>query len=1435
MFNCTAVHAVAYYDDQAADAARLAERSIKSRKKGAVSTAAISYYDHLGEDGRGIFVKLGQLEAGASSPFSGIHTGDIADSDKILRLARGLHPETGRPLGVKHKERWLNSKQREAKKVVGYDLSLSPPKGASIVYGLGSPDVRRAVASAHNRAVAAALRFIERQGLIITRSGQDGRVREPAAQVVASLYLHGLSRENDPQIHTHAVIFNLCKRADGSIGAIDNHSLRIFGGAIAALYRCELASILRQELGLEVTRDGRNFALPIVPEVLVKAFSKRRSAIESAARNGGFETAKDRNAAQRAAYATRKSKNPKLTISALAPLWHEEARAAGCDPAAFLIPMEAALKRGTEKSAPERHQPTIDRAALISSIFATEAEKTWPQILCAVAEHVQISATAQEAIALADSIRGELIALPSSSGGDKLFTTHAVVEAEHGLLKTALAARGRWRQLSQSDVILGLKRQKKLNDEQCLAVIHGLNRDGISVINGSAGTGKSFSSAAIKAITAAAGLRLIVTSSSWQATHVIRRDAGVPVTDSHSLARLLARLARGIEHLTAKTVILVDEAGMAPLFDIADLVRRADVAGAKIILVGDAQQLQPVAAGAPMRALADLLGRSALVGIRRQKLPWMRRCSMDLAGQRADRAIDTYDTNGLVSVHLDRSTTLSVAAKDYISMAMSTGSVDHESLRSQLMITPRNRDVAALNALIRIKLQSIWLVEADGADVLALPRAKQEGRQPVSLALAVGDLLIFGERLEVGNKTIFNADVARIMSIDPAPGGPVLTFVLDREREDGQPLSFSAPFKDLVSRFRIGEHPIIQHAYAVTIHASQGATVDRCIVVDIDGLSAEHSYVSMTRHRHDLRVHASAERSLSRGRRETIAVSRTGRLRGTDELQAAPVALTSDERAVVIGAMKASAGKVQRDPNPSARLLDQALWLAADDPISEFKRQMALPRSRNRTPKITNTKPTDPGLPADPTEFSAIERRHLDAIPFVDARVLRRLDLKQVGADRLSHTKTGALISLAEGRPAWSDLQNGLLAKRNAINDHPIVQSVVLMLLKPVRLARAWVRRTFGLAGLNPFATALHDEERRKRVLKAEVESEPQGTLAEQFASREFDVDDNQASRRKLRLRIWNAQSDRTRRSMDADPVEIVRDVSNSVQLSDPQSTDVTPSKPVSTNADATPSASSRPSSIPDSPQEHVRLGPAHLWRHAQAQLDEGRPVLVKPASDRNQVMDNSGKVAAVSSPTHDSKSDARLPSTPKGRTNDANVPMPRSPAATIIPDEQASRNAPDSGRFHNTVRVGRNDPKYERPNTNQFSSNLVDGQKSEPLQSGKTPAMDGATRPPSQFKKDGIAVGHPEEQTRPKSPPTAVKRPAAQTRKPSDLFTRIKQTAVTERAEFGIVDVPKAPSRFKANSAAIRKADAARTIDSSGPPRQARRPAKKRDDFEIE
>jgi conjugative relaxase-like TrwC/TraI family protein len=224
-------------------------------------------------------------------------------------LLEGLHPRTGEPL------RSSNSPVR----VAAFDLTFSAPKSVSILFALGDVD---AVRDAHDRAVREAFAYLERSAASVRR-GSGGTVVMEADGFAAAAFRHRTSRAGDPQLHTHVVVANVARGADLRWSALDGRRLYAHARAASLTYQAVLRAELTQALGVEWTevRDGIAEVVS-VPADVMRAFSRRRAAIEASLADRGTDGPR---AAEPAALATCRTKDHDVDPQRLVAEWRDRA------------------------------------------------------------------------------------------------------------------------------------------------------------------------------------------------------------------------------------------------------------------------------------------------------------------------------------------------------------------------------------------------------------------------------------------------------------------------------------------------------------------------------------------------------------------------------------------------------------------------------------------------------------------------------------------------------------------------------------------------------------------------------------------------------------------------------------------------------------------------------------------------------------------------------------------------------------------------------------------------------------------------------------------------------------------------------------------------------------------------------------------------------
>ncbi|MCE8000528.1 MAG: Ti-type conjugative transfer relaxase TraA [Rhodobiaceae bacterium] len=366
-----------------------------------------------------------------------------------------------------------------------------------------------------------------------------------------------------------------------------------------------------------------------------------------------------------------------------------------------------------------------------------------------------------------------------------------------------------------------LKEFSFLGHEQQVAVEHVLIDKQLSSVVGFAGSGKTTMVEAAKHGWEAAGYTVKGGALSGIAAQGLGDGAGI---ESRTLASWEYAWKEGREVLTAKDVLVIDEAGMIGSRQMRDVLARANDAGAKVVLIGDAEQLQPIEAGAAFRAISEQTGSAVISEIRRQHEGWMREASKNFATHKTEDAFAAYQSRGHVVHELTADLAKDRLVADWMDNSSSEG--------SQIILAHRRIDVADLNLRVRDSLVESGQLGA-GSTFEVAGGARE---------FAPGEQVIFQSNdRALGVK---NGMLGRI----EAASGNTLDVRVGPDGGSGQVVNV-----DLKS------YSHVDYGYAATIHKSQGVTVDRSFVYGSSSMDRHLTNVSMTRHRDDVKFYSSAD------------------------------------------------------------------------------------------------------------------------------------------------------------------------------------------------------------------------------------------------------------------------------------------------------------------------------------------------------------------------------------------------------------------------------------------------------------------------------------------------------------------------------------------------------------------------------------------------
>ncbi|MGO8740635.1 Ti-type conjugative transfer relaxase TraA [Rhodoblastus sp.] len=526
-----------------------------------------------------------------------------------------------------------------------------------------------------------------------------------------------------------------------------------------------------------------------------------------------------------------------------------------------------------------------------------------------------------------------------------------------------------------------------LSDEQRAAVAHVAGPEQIAAVVGFAGAGKSTMLAAARQAWEAQGFTVHGAALSGKAAEGLEESSGIA---SRTLASWEHGWTAGRGALGPKDVLVIDEAGMVGSRQLSRFVGEAERAGAKLVLVGDHEQLQAIGAGAPFRAVAERIGFAELSEIRRQREGWQRGAAQDFARHKTSEGLAAYAERGAVTFSETREAARAEIVRDYLADA------ERRPEGTRAAMAHRRADVRGLNQAIRAARQERG----------ELARGEAAGERTFETndgarAFAAGDRIVFLENnRDLGVK---NGMLGTVTGVEDGR----IAARLDGKGRDGAERLVSVP---------VADYAAIDHGYATTIHKTQGATVDRAFVLASGTMDRHLTYVAMTRHRDGARLYADGQEF--KGMDALSArLSRDGAKETTlDYAQGFGERRGIAERLGVRSEIEVPARNAERDDRGQARgregeRLGLAQDLAAEKPAKKRGMFAGLKLDSGRAPAGSGE-----ARPAPATETErgrVLQATEGYARALADAARMRDLGLPIVEHQKAALAKSGAALDAA--------------------------------------------------------------------------------------------------------------------------------------------------------------------------------------------------------------------------------------------------------------------------------------------------------------------------------------------------------------------------------------------------------------------------------------
>ena len=354
-----------------------------------------------------------------------------------------------------------------------------------------------------------------------------------------------------------------------------------------------------------------------------------------------------------------------------------------------------------------------------------------------------------------------------------------------------------------------------LSGEQCDAFDHITEGRGLASVIGYAGTGKSAMLGVAREAWEREGYQVRGAALSGIAAENLEGGSGIR---SRTIASLEHGWAQGRDQLTCNDVLVLDEAGMIGTRQMERVLSHARDAGAKVVLVGDPEQLQAIEAGAAFRSIAEAHGAAEITEVRRQREDWQKDATRALATGRTAEAIHAYADRGMVQA----ADTREQARAELVEGWDRQRQADPDKTR--IILTHTNAEVRELNQEARERVRASGGL---GEDVgVTVDRGARD--------FAAGDRIMF-----LRNERSLGVKNGTLGTLERVEGGHMAV------RLDGGGRA----------AFDLKDYAAVDHGYAATFHKSQGVTVDRAHLLATPGMDRHSAYVGMSRHRDGVQVH----------------------------------------------------------------------------------------------------------------------------------------------------------------------------------------------------------------------------------------------------------------------------------------------------------------------------------------------------------------------------------------------------------------------------------------------------------------------------------------------------------------------------------------------------------------------------------------------------
>jgi conjugative relaxase-like TrwC/TraI family protein len=821
---------------------------------------------------------------------------EISKSD-FSDLCDNINPSTGEPL----------TQRTNAERRVGYDFTFNASKSVSLAYTFGNEAQKAEILNTFRDSVKETMTEIETGMMTRVRDNKRNENRE-TGNIAYGEFIHFTTRPidgvPDPHLHAHCFVFNATfDEKENRFKAGQFGQIKTDASYYEAYFHSSFANSL-QNLGYGIEKTANGFELKGISRETIEKFSNRTKEIEEIAEKQNITNDKVKSAL---GARTREDKritldDDKVNTTWLSRLSLEEEKAL------------AELKSAPADEKKKESELELSKQAVNFSLkhhLERKSVSTDKEIL-ATAIKSAIGQTTPEKIGMAFRADASIIQVKEKS--QVFITTKEALLEETEIISKANELKGRFRPIHEQYEF----KNTALTEEQQLAVKTALtNTDGVTIITGKAGTGKTTLMKEVQTGIQESGRQIFAFAPSAEASRMVQRKEGFG--EAETVARLIK--SQAVQETVKNSVIWIDEAGMLSNRDMNQLLGIAKEQNARLILTGDTKQHSSVERGDALRILEQEAGIMPVMvsKIQRQKNSLYKEAVSFLSKAETVKGFDKLEKIGAIHEMEDHELRMKSVAEDYY---LSTYGRSGKADREVLVVSPTHTEGERLTSEIRTVLKDKAVISSKERTFtsfknLQLTAAEKEKTENYHS----GNWLIFhqnikgikaGTKLQITgtkNNEVLLQDNVGNQFVAPVSKSPAYNVYNAKELaiSEGDKIRITGNGKSLegvhlfngtmykVAGFdRQGniklsngttldkDYGTFNLGYVLTSHASQGKTVDKVIIsqssISFRASSQEQFYVSVSRGRQAVAIYTDDKEDLLQ------AISKSGERRAAIEL-----------------------------------------------------------------------------------------------------------------------------------------------------------------------------------------------------------------------------------------------------------------------------------------------------------------------------------------------------------------------------------------------------------------------------------------------------------------------------------------------------------------------------------------------------------------------